>query len=284
MGYNYVKKLMLAWPAGQALADTRTNLYVYDGLALLENYYLFYLDGDPAAVLRVPPIDSLNAPSNLSAERVYPDGQLAFYLHWQDNNSYEEYYRITMNATDGSGGSVVEASRNTIAATLTSVACGKTYNIHVQAVNGDTVSSPSEALQMAADPCVPAAPTGLTASPGGSSVVLHWNDPSVNEDGFRIYRDPAGYHIWHPATLLTTVGPNVTSFSDSSVSCNSGYIYRVSAFNASGESPHSASASITTQICPPPAAFEPDRPAGANLPQSDLDRQQQFELQRGGWL
>lgn len=254
IGYNYVKELMLAVPAGQALADTRTHLFPGNDLGGLGNSYIFYLDGDPAAVLRVPPIDSLNAPSNLSVERLYPSGQLAFYLHWQDNSSYEEYYRITMNATDGSGGSVVEASRNAIAAMLTSVACGKTYNIQVQAVNGNTVSPPSPTLQVAADPCVPAAPTGLTASPSGSSVVLHWNDPGVGEDGFHIYRDPAGYHVWHPPTLLTTVGPNVTSFSDSSVSCGSGYIYRVSAFNASGESPYSASASVTTQICPPPAA------------------------------
>jgi hypothetical protein len=149
------------------LAYARTYFFPVSWPDGLNNYYAIYLDGDPASVLHVPPAASLDAPSNLSVERLYPDGKLEFYLHWQDNSDAEEYFRITINATDGSGGSIRDASRNAVVAPLTSVACGKTYNISVQAVNGSTVSSPSPIVQAAGDPCPPAAPTGLTATPDG---------------------------------------------------------------------------------------------------------------------
>jgi alpha-tubulin suppressor-like RCC1 family protein len=64
-----------------------------------------------------------------------------------------------------------------------------------------------------------------------SEISLSWQDNSNNEDGFEIWRsiDDSNFQ------LLTTVGLNVTSYSDANVSPITTYYYRVSAFNTIGD-------------------------------------------------
>jgi len=72
--------------------------------------------------------------------------------------------------------------------------------------------------------------------PAGASATqlrLSWTDNSSNESGFRILRKTAGPG---PLQLLTTVGPNITSYTDTRVIPGVIYCYRVRAFNAEGRS------------------------------------------------
>ncbi|NIM10867.1 MAG: hypothetical protein GTO45_02655 [Candidatus Aminicenantes bacterium] len=98
----------------------------------------------------------------------------------------------------------------------------------------------------------PAAPTNLTATAVSCSQIdLTWQDNSDNEDGFSIERSLDGITF----TVLTTIGADETSFSDTNVVESTTYWYRVRAFNAAGYSGYSNVASATTPPCPgPPAA------------------------------
>jgi hypothetical protein len=66
-------------------------------------------------------------------------------------------------------------------------------------------------------------------------VTLHWQDSSSNELGFKIERriEPGGsYHE------IATVGPNVTSYTDTGLTEGATYYYQVRSYNASGHSPY----------------------------------------------
>lgn len=98
----------------------------------------------------------------------------------------------------------------------------------------------------------PAAPSNLTAKAVAyNQINLSWKDNSNNELGFKIQRKKAGGTF----STIKTVGRNVTSYKDKSVSANTTYYYRVRAYNVNGNSSFSNTASATTPPKPaPPAA------------------------------
>ncbi|MFP4395332.1 MAG: DNRLRE domain-containing protein [Anaerolineales bacterium] len=97
----------------------------------------------------------------------------------------------------------------------------------------------------------PAAPSNLSAASASSTQIdLTWNDNSDNESGFKIERSPNGSSDW---TQITTVGAGVTSHSNSGLSDDTPYYYRVRAYNSHGNSGYSNVASATTGS-PPPAS------------------------------
>jgi len=90
-------------------------------------------------------------------------------------------------------------------------------------------------------PAAPAAPSGLSAvALSGSSIELSWLDNSGNETSFNIERSGGG------STLVTSVGANVTSYTDTNLSPDTTYTYRVNAENSGGSSAWSDPASATT--------------------------------------
>jgi hypothetical protein len=73
-------------------------------------------------------------------------------------------------------------------------------------------------------------------------ISLRWSDNSNNEQGFRIQRR-VGTGAW---AQIAQVGANVTTFSNTGLTANTTYVYRVVAYNASGSSGYSNEASATT--------------------------------------
>jgi hypothetical protein len=82
-------------------------------------------------------------------------------------------------------------------------------------------------------PAAPSALAALAVSP--TQINLGWTDNSSNEDGFEVERALNGGSF----ALIATLGPNVTSFSDTGLRPNKRYFYRVRAFNADGSSAYS---------------------------------------------
>lgn len=74
----------------------------------------------------------------------------------------------------------------------------------------------------------PVEPNSVTiSSVTSNSAVLHWNDNSNNETGFKIYRGNV---------LIATVGANVTTYTLTNLESNTSYTYSIKAYNSAGES------------------------------------------------
>ncbi len=105
----------------------------------------------------------------------------------------------------------------------------------------------------------PGAPAGLQASASLGQVSLTWQDGATNESAFQIERCAnAGCTNFVP---LVALGPNTTSYNDTTVANSTTYRYRVRAVNALGPSQYSEIADATTPT--PPFTF---RAVGAHFP------------------
>ena len=68
---------------------------------------------------------------------------------------------------------------------------------------------------------------------GAGQLQLAWTDNANSEDGFKIERKAGTTGTY---TQVTTVGPNVTSYTDFGLADGATYCYRVRAFNSAGNS------------------------------------------------
>jgi hypothetical protein len=95
-----------------------------------------------------------------------------------------------------------------------------------------------------------------TVRVNAASFQLTWVDNSQNEDGFNIERKLGTTGTF---SLLATVGPNVTSYSDNNLADSTTYCYRLNAFNSAGNSAYTNDACETT-----PATFDFSLSNGGN--------------------
>lgn len=130
---------------------------------------------------------------------------------WTPNNNQSGTYQVTFRVSDGS---------------LTDE---ETITITVNDVN-----------------LPPNAPSNLTAQAySRTQINLTWQDNSNNETGFKIERGrKQGNSIIY--SQIATVGANATTYSDTGLSPNTMYYYRVRAYNGAGNSAYSNTASAKT--------------------------------------
>lgn len=105
----------------------------------------------------------------------------------------------------------------------------------------------------------PRAPTGLQVTVQGPwAVLLNWQDNSDNEEGFKVERRLQTAQAYQE---IKTLPANTTSFLDDRLSPETGYCWRVRAFNAGGNSDYSNEACATTpsENRPPTADAGPDQ-------------------------
>jgi subtilisin family serine protease len=110
-----------------------------------------------------------------------------------------------------------------------------------------TTSAPIT-IQVDPDPYNLNAPTNLTATVDGNSVLLNWLDNSSNETGFTIERAKkirGKYNF----TLLTTSGEDSTSYPDQVTEVGD-YKYRLKAINNIAESDYSNELSVKVETVP----------------------------------
>lgn len=97
----------------------------------------------------------------------------------------------------------------------------------------------------AGDP--PAAPSSLLATTAGSDQIdLQWTDNATDEAGFKVERSTDGISFGQVGSAAI----DATGYSDSGLAGSTSYWYRVSAWNASGDSPYSNVDSATTDPAP----------------------------------
>jgi fibronectin type 3 domain-containing protein len=106
----------------------------------------------------------------------------------------------------------------------------------------------------------PAAPGGLSATTNASQIALSWQAVG-NAAGYTVQRATGGGF-----TNLATLTERSTSYTDSSVTCATGYSYRVLAANAAGSSTPSNLATVATATCPGLTGLTPQPFTANTLP------------------
>ena len=115
-----------------------------------------------------------------------------------------------------------------------------------------------------------AAPTNFYAVAASSTQIdLNWTDNSDDETLFSIERSADGGSTW---TELVNAAADATSYSDSNVTCEHSYSYRVRAYRSADDvySDYSNIASATTDACPAFDAPSDLSAAGVSSTQVDL--------------
>ncbi len=189
-----------------------------------------------------PPV----APTNLIATAV---SSTQVNLSWTDNDNSETGFKI--ERCTGAGCSdfvqITTAGANVNNYSNTGLSASTSYSYRVRAYNtaGDSEYSSTASAVTQALPVTPAAPTNLAATVvSRSQINLTWIDNSSTETGFRIERCKGS--TCTNFTLIATAGADVTSFSNTGLSANTTYRYRVYAYNANGNSGYSNIVKATT--------------------------------------
>lgn len=157
------------------------------------------------------------------------------------------------------------------------------YYYRIRAVNAAGPSPYSNTADATTPDSPPAAPARLTATAvSNSQINLAWTDGSDNETGFELERSSDGT-TW---TKIADLPANTTTYSNTGLTPNTRYVYRVRAVNAVGQSVYSNVAEETTPDVPPMAPARLTATAVStsqiNLAWADLSTNERgFEVERG---
>ncbi len=194
------------------------------------------------------PAFSPAAPGNLVATAV---SSSQINLSWTDNSDNETGFMIERCQEAGCNNfaQIATVGENITTYSNSNLLGNTTYTYRVRAYNsGGNSGYSNPASATTPFPPSPAAPGNLVATAVSSSQInLSWTDNSDNETGFMIERCAA-------TCSYISLGSNVTSYSDTGLTENTTYTYRVKASNSGGDSAYSNSATATTLTASLPSA------------------------------
>ncbi|MFH1227252.1 MAG: fibronectin type III domain-containing protein, partial [Planctomycetota bacterium] len=173
---------------------------------------------------------SLNAPTNLVANIPLP---LQIDLTWTDNSSNEDGFKIERSVNGITFTQITTVGANNISYPNTGLAENTTYYYRIRAYNGNGDSNYSN---VASAPTPLNAPSSLTAQViSSTAIALTWTDNSNYEDGYRIERGLTNTAY----AFLITVTANATVYTNTGLTINTVYYYRIQAYNSACNSSYS---------------------------------------------
>lgn len=213
------------------------------------------------ATVTTPASVNIAAPGNLTG--VLGNGQVA--LSWVDFANNETGF-IVQRSTDGISfvqigtAATVAGTGGTRNFNDNTAAPGNTYYYRVYAVNGVSLSSPSNVFSVVYPFPVVAAPASLTATMTATTINLVWVDASNNETGYIVYRSVNGATATQVGVAPARAGTGLTrTFADANIALGNTYDYYVVAVDVINgvvtASPPSPTASITYAIPLAPTAI-----------------------------
>jgi titin len=213
--------------AGQSYRFTvkATNALGYGPESALSNSALLTIPTAPTTFTAVASILSTN-PQTVT-------------LHWTDTSSNEAGFTIQRSTTSGftSGNTTIAVGANVMSFVDTTVAQRTRYYYRVQSTNALGNSTWSNVVNALTVGQLPMAPTNLhLVSATTSSIAIAWTDNASNESGFYVESSPNGTTSW---SRISTLGVNVTTYTQLRLRRNVTVWYRVRAYNASGASTYS---------------------------------------------
>lgn len=185
--------------------------------------------------------DKLMAPTNLQAIALSAN---KVNLIWEDNSANETGFNIMRRmSSSGVWQSAGMVPPNTTTLTLDSLKPNNEYVFYVMAYNNAGESKKSNetaATTFSSGPIAtlpPAAPSHLKAMTlpvkfRPKMALIEWTDNSDNEAGFKVYRKDKMTETWG---LVSPFAPNTKELVNVGLIPGETYTYRVSAFNAIGE-------------------------------------------------
>ncbi|MEA3313527.1 MAG: fibronectin type III domain-containing protein, partial [Caldisericota bacterium] len=187
-----------------------------------------------------------SAPIGLSATA---ESSSEISLTWTDNSDNEDGFKIERKEAGGTFAEIDTALADATTYSDTTVSPETTYYYRIRAYNtiGDSVYSDEAHATTPAAGTAPAAPTSLLlAAASCNEISLNWTDNADNEENYIIERKEAGGTY---SAIETSLAPDTESYSDTSVSAETTYYYRVKATNSIGDSAYSNETTITTPVC-----------------------------------
>ena len=193
----------------------------------------------------------LNAPSNLVA--IASGTNIT--LSWTDNSDNETGFKLERSLSGvNSWTQIAVISANTTFYGDTGLSPGTAYDYRIRSYTASSNSSYSSTAT-ATTLALPNAPLYLaTNTLSSTEITISWTDDSNNETGFKIERSPNN-STW---TQIATVSANETMYSDTGLTPQTTYYYRVRAYNAAGNSSYSNTDSGYTFQAPPAAPIDFD--------------------------
>jgi len=206
------------WPSGASIipAAYDNKLFMAAASGSTTPQVWFYEEATPAPT----------APSDVAA---YYAGDNYIEVTWTDNSDNEDGFRVERQTNDGAWDELTETSANATSYVDKTGEINKKYIYRVTAFLGETDSSTVEATAVYTRPL---APTGLTVTATSSTEKeIAWTDNAEYESSYVVWRRYDS--VW---TLLDTLDPDTTSYTDSTFEEGETYLYRVYAINGSKKS------------------------------------------------
>jgi hypothetical protein len=187
------------------------------------------------------------APTNLQAQ---PASAARIDLTWTDNATNETGYTVE-RAPDQAGvagtyAQVASLPAGTVTYGSTGLTSTTRYWFRVRAFNASDVSTYS-AEANATTLLLPAAPSNLQGQAVSTTRIdLTWTDNATNETAYVVERAPDNAGVAGAFAQIASLPAGAASYSNTGLSANTRYWYRVRATNSTDASAYSALLSITT--------------------------------------
>jgi hypothetical protein len=229
-------------PSDWSLTFDSNSSNLANGSFLLIAHHVDATFGD----ISVSPV-TISLPANPSDFIASQNSASQVTLTWTDNSFNEDNFIIQRRISGGTYTDLATLDSNVTSYIDAAVASGITYDYRIASENAFGESSYQE-LSILIE-TIPAAPSGLIATQvNATEVSLQWTDNSNNEDNFILQRRLSGGTF----TDLATIDPDITTFSDVSITSDNTFEYRVYSENEAGQS--GASNQVSIYIIPIPTA------------------------------
>lgn len=167
-------------------------------------------------------------------------------LLWKDNSDNEKGFELERSGPgDLTTKTVISLSAGTTSYTDKELVMDGSYQYRIRAINDDGRSAWSNTINLVTPVLLPpAAPTKLKSTKfTDKSISVRWDDNSDNEDAFIITRSLASDLN---SSVDIELGPNDTTYTDTSLMASTTYLYTVKAVNIAGSSSNSNKNVATT--------------------------------------
>ena len=243
-GYKIERKTGLSGIYSQ-IATVGVNVSSYPNAELTDGTTYYYrvraynANGDSGYSNDASTAISLNAPTNLITTTVTSS---YINLSWSDNSNNEDGFKIERSSiTNTNYTQIATVGSDILSYSDTTATEGNTYYYQIRAFNSNTNSTYSNETFVTIPLTAPSLRAVTVIS--SSQIDFSWIDNSNGELGFDIERSVITNTNY---SLLATVGENIISYSDTGLTNNMTYYYRIRAYNTSENSTYSMETSATT--------------------------------------